>query len=152
MAAYKDAKTEGKARALKGLESLMDNVSKRSLPGGKVTPGKVDAVQVSRKPTQGSKNFKATGKSGGVTKTHSATPQHKEYPAPKPPVEEEDPLHEASEDSKLEAEEHAEGDVEKEFMDDRAQPTDTMDMNDAAQVDKALKSFMVKPKKWRGKV
>lgn len=134
MAAYEDTK-KAKGKALSDLSHLMKNVEKRSLPGGKITPGDVDEVKVERK--QKKTTFKATGKATG-TPAHTDKPLHKEYP-------------EGKEAEKTEAEPPDFDDVVEEkgedFHSERSEPGDKDKMGDPAKVDAALKSFLVKTKK-----
>lgn len=136
MAAYQDTK-KAKGQALMDLSHLMKNTEKRSLPGGKITPGDVDSVQVSRKPTQGSKNFEMTGKSGGTTKVKTATPQVHDYPEGKEK--------ETSEAEPPDFEDSAEEKGET-FQTAKANPGDKNQM-DAKEIDRTLKSFLLKTKK-----
>ena len=134
MAAYEDTK-KAKGKALADLSHLMKNTEKRSLPGGKITPGDVEDVKVERK--QHKTTFKAEHKATG-TPTHTAKPAHHSYP-------------EGKEVEKAEAEppefdDNAE-EQEESFHSEKAEPGDKVEMSDPKKVDDALKHFLVKTKK-----
>lgn len=130
-----DIKTKAKSAALKDLEHLMKNTEKRSLPGGKITPGDVDEVKVERK--QKKTTFKAEHKPTGTPK-HTAKPQHHDYP--------EGEEKEMTEAEPPEFDDEVE-EKEESFHSDRSEPGDKDMMSDPKKVDAALKSFLVKTKK-----
>ena len=147
MAAYDHVTYKSKGRALSDLSKLMDNVEKRSLPGGKITPGDVSEVQVSRKKKDGMTDFKSAHKAAKKVEHDNS---HEEYA-------EGDAAEEAAETPEFEDTE-VEGD--EEIHSDRANPGDKSVpgkkvkshefVGDAKQADAALKHFLVKSKKHKG--
>lgn len=130
---------KAKHKAYGDLAKLMDNVGHRSLPGGKITPGHVDEVVVSKKTMPA----KHSVKKAAPLSMHE-------------PEAGETKAHEMSEPPAFESKEHDMGeDGEETFHADRANPGDTAGnhsdddeiMKDPAKVDAALAKFMVKGKK-----
>jgi len=152
MAATTDRSTSGvrlspssraKSNALVDLKGLMSNLESPKVP--KANESAVTVTRSVAKSSKGSTDFKSTGKSGGTTKEDTSTPVHKAYPSPKLSADMETPAIDAYEDGEEEeASESCEDDSGKSHTADRSDPDD---VGDAAEVDKALSSFMVKGKK-----
>ena len=134
-----------KKSALGDLKEVMDG-----LASPKVAKKGESTVSVTRKVANssvGSTDFKKTGKSGGTTKADTGTPKHKDYPAPKLPIEEEsvaEDAYENGEEDELGEEKTADGGKTR-----TGPRANSGDLGDAKDVDKALASFMVKGKKHR---